>query len=54
MKRSPLLKLVLRKETVRALSGRELARAVGGGPNETNIVPQSGDKQCPIAVDWGG
>jgi hypothetical protein len=53
MKRSPLLKLVLRKETVRALSGKELARAIGGGSNETNLA-QTGDKQCPGGGAEGG
>jgi hypothetical protein len=47
MTKSPR-KLVLHKETVRALTNIELRRAVGGAdPEATNILGQTGDKQCP-------
>jgi hypothetical protein len=39
-------KLVLRKETLRALSGMELARIIGGDPDAPDLVAQTGDKQC--------
>lgn len=47
MKRS-LTKLVLRKETVRALISADLARVVGG--QDTGVaqaVGESKDRQCP-------
>ena len=44
MKKTPP-KLMLRKETLRALSATDLVRVIGG--DSANIVPQSGDKQCP-------
>jgi len=37
-------KLVLRKETVRALSGEALARVIGG--LDTDAGGQTGQKQC--------
>jgi hypothetical protein len=40
-------KLVLRKETVRALSGQELSRAIGGLETDTAApYPFSNPKQC--------
>jgi hypothetical protein len=45
MRKSPP-KLVLRKETVRALSGMDLARVIGGDPDAANLVAQTGAKQC--------
>ena len=40
-------KLVLRKETVRELSGKELTRVIGGqGTDTADGMSQSGDKQC--------
>jgi hypothetical protein len=40
-------KLVLRKETVRALSGQELSRALGGLETDTTApYPQTGCRQC--------
>jgi hypothetical protein len=46
MKKSPP-KLVLRKETLRALSGMDLARIIGGGdPGASDLVAQTGAKQC--------
>ncbi len=38
------LKLVLRKATVRVLSGKALTHVIGG--QETDAYPQTGDKQC--------
>jgi hypothetical protein len=37
-------KLVMRKETVRALSGQTLSRVIGG--QETDAVPYSAPKAC--------
>lgn len=45
MKKS-LPKFVLRKETLRALSGMDLARVIGGDPDAGDLVAQSGAKQC--------
>jgi hypothetical protein len=55
MKKSPH-KLVLRKETLRALSSMELARAVGGNSDPVQVAAETGDKQCPApaAVMPGG
>ena len=41
-------KLVLRKETLRALSNKELGFAVGGLDIVANA--ESGAKACPVAV----
>ena len=47
MTKSPR-KLVLHKETLRALTNIELHRAVGGvDPGAGNVLGQTGDKQCP-------
>jgi hypothetical protein len=46
MKKS-LPKLVLRKEIIRALSGKDLTRVIGGGSDAAEVSTQSGDKQCP-------
>ena len=47
MTKSPR-KLVLHKETLRALTNIELHRAVGGvDPDAGNVLGQTGDKQCP-------
>lgn len=45
MKKSPS-KLVLRKETLRALSAMDLARIVGGNSEDAQYS-ETGDKQCP-------
>lgn len=49
-------KLMLRKETLRALSGTDLSRVVGGDTEAADLVAQSGAKQCPApaAVSPGG
>lgn len=43
-------KLVLNKETVRALTTDSLVRIIGGseaaGSEAANLISQSGDKQC--------
>lgn len=40
-------RLVLRKESVRALSGQELSRALGGLETDaTKPYPQTGCKEC--------
>ena len=46
MRKSPP-KLALRKETVRALSGTDLTRVIGGAPD---LAAQSGAKECPAAA----
>lgn len=45
MKKS-LPKFVLRKETLRALSGVALAHVIGGDPDAGDLAAQSGAKQC--------
>lgn len=45
MKKSPP-KLVLRKETVRALSGMDLGRVIGGDSDGAQLATESGAKQC--------
>ena len=42
-------KLVLRKETVRELSGQELTHVIGGLDTD-DAYPQSRDRQCLIAA----
>jgi len=40
-------KLVLRKETVRELSGKALTHVIGGQETDSaDAVPQTRDKQC--------
>lgn len=39
-------KLVLRKETLRALSRMDLARVGGGDPDAVALASQSGAKEC--------
>ena len=39
-------KLVLRKETLRELSSKELSRTIGGLETDADAVKQSGYKQC--------
>lgn len=46
MRKSKTPKLVVRRETLRALARVELTRAVGGGVEE---VAESGAATCPIA-----
>jgi len=42
-------KLVLRKETVRELSGKALTQVIGGQETDAaNAYPQTGDRQCLI------
>ena len=44
-------KLVLRKETVRALSGQELTHVIGGQETDAaDAYPYSRPKQCQIAA----
>jgi hypothetical protein len=44
-------KLVLRKVTVRELSGQALSRAIGGQETDTAVAyPYSRERQCPAAV----
>jgi hypothetical protein len=43
--RKSLPKLVLRKEALRALSGIDLARVIGGDV-DAQLATESGDKQC--------
>jgi hypothetical protein len=66
MKKS-LRKLVFRKETIRALSAKDVERAVGGQDPATAFAEtdsrdrqcpafasgQSGDRQCPALVQGG-
>jgi hypothetical protein len=49
MKKS-LPKLVLHKETLRALSGTDLTRVIAGVDTEVAHVPQSKDKLCSPAA----
>jgi hypothetical protein len=44
MKKKSTAKLVVRRETLRAMSNMDLARAVGGGDV---VLFDSGDKNCP-------
>jgi hypothetical protein len=45
-------KLVLRKESVRALSGQELSRAIGGLETDTAApYPQTRCRQCGTSSD---
>jgi hypothetical protein len=46
MMRKSLPKLVLRKETLRSLSGIDLARVIGGDADSAQVATESGDKQC--------
>jgi hypothetical protein len=46
MMKKSLPKFVLRKETLRALSGMDLTRVIGGDPDAADLVAQSGAKQC--------
>jgi hypothetical protein len=46
MRKSKTPKLVVRRETLRALARVELTRAVGGGAEE---VAESGAATCPFA-----
>jgi len=51
MMRKTTRKLVLRKETVRELSGQALSRVIGG--QETDVAdaePQTRDKQCTTFI----
>ena len=43
-------KLVLRKETIRELSGKALTHVIGG--LDTDAYPYSRDRQCPAAADY--
>ena len=43
-------KLVLRSETIRALSAQALTRIIGGQETTADAVPHSGDKACLIAA----
>jgi hypothetical protein len=54
MKKS-LNKLVLQKETVRALTNAHLARVVGGQDTDAEAVGESRPKQCgaPAAAPGG-
>ena len=45
--RKSTTKLVVRRETLRALSNMDLAHALGGG---VVILIESGDKGCPVLV----
>jgi hypothetical protein len=45
--KKPTAKLVVRRETLRALAGVELARAVGG---EETLLLQTGEKHCVAGV----
>jgi hypothetical protein len=47
MKKSSTTKLVVRRETLRALSNVDLARAAGG---DAVMLPESGDKGCAVLV----
>jgi hypothetical protein len=44
-------KLVLRKETVRELSGKALTHVIGGLDTD-DAYPYSRDRQCPAAADY--
>jgi hypothetical protein len=46
MKKS-LPRLVLRKETLRTLSGLDLSLVIGGDSDAAQVYPETGDKQCP-------
>jgi hypothetical protein len=48
--RKPLPKLVLRKETVRALSDLELGRAIGGYTDRAQGIEESTPKQCGVVA----
>lgn len=48
-----LPKLVLRKETLRAISGKELAHVIGGQDTDVAGAAQSGAKQCPAPAAPG-
>jgi hypothetical protein len=54
--RKTTAKFVLRKETVRDLSRKELSRAAGraGTDDPANGVAQTRDKQCLAAAVTGG
>ena len=44
-------KLVLRKKTVRELSGQTLTHVIGGQETDTAVAyPWSRERQCPVAV----
>jgi hypothetical protein len=44
-------KLVLRKETVRELSGQALTHVIGGQETDTAVAyPYSRERQCPAAA----
>jgi hypothetical protein len=46
--KKPLPKLVLRKETLRALASIDLGRVVGGQDTDpVDVAGQTGAKQCP-------
>ena len=47
MKKKSTAKLVVRRETLRALSSVDLARAAGG---DAGMLPESGDKGCIVLV----
>ena len=48
-------KLVLRKETVRELSGQALTQVIGGQETDAaNAEPQTRDKQCLILAALDG
>lgn len=56
MKKSPS-KLALHKETLRALSGMDLRRVIGGDSDAAQLATESGAKQCSsgaAAVTPGG
>jgi len=44
MKKSNLIKLTVRRETIRALASAELARAIGG---EVAVPVDTGKEMCP-------
>jgi bacteriocin-like protein len=48
-----LRKLVLRKETLRAISDKQLAHVIGGQDTDGAVVAQSGAKQCPAPAAPG-
>jgi Holliday junction resolvase len=47
MKKRSTTKLAVRRETLRALSNMDLARAAGG---DAVMLPESGDKGCLVLV----
>lgn len=46
MMKKSLPKLVLRKETLRALAAMDLARVIGGDADAAQVAKETGAKQC--------